>query len=85
MQSTAPRQVGFTRGYWGQARGKKRYAWESWTRLKNLLSQNADKVETVINKAGEFVDEQTQGNYSDAIHKLHDAASNVVGMSDQQS
>lgn len=54
-------------------------------KVKNLLSQNADKVETVINKAGEFVDEQTQGNYSDAIHKLYDAASNVVGMSDQQS
>lgn len=54
-------------------------------KVKNLLSQNADKVETVINKAGEFVDEQTQGNYSDAIHKLHDAVSNVVGMSDQQS
>lgn len=36
-------------------------------KVKNLLSQNADKVETVINKAGEFVDEQTQGNYSDAI------------------
>lgn len=54
-------------------------------KVKNLLSQNADKVETVINKAGEFVDEQTQGNYSDAIHKLPDAASNVVGMSDQQS
>lgn len=53
-------------------------------KVKNLLSQNADKVETVINKAGEFVDEQTQGNYSDAIHKLQDAA-NVVGMSDQQS
>lgn len=54
-------------------------------KVNNLLSQNADKVETVINKAGEFVDEQTQGNYSDAIHKLQDAASNVVGMSDQQS
>lgn len=54
-------------------------------KVKNLLSQNADKVETVINKAGEFVDEQTQGNYSGAIHKLQDAASNVVGMSDQQS
>lgn len=54
-------------------------------KVKNLLSQNADKVETVINKAGEFVDEQTQCNYSDAIHKLQDAASNVVGMSDQQS
>ncbi|CMO70382.1 Antitoxin Rv0909/MT0933 [Mycobacterium tuberculosis] len=25
-------------------------------KVKNLLSQNADKVETVINKAGEFVD-----------------------------
>lgn len=54
-------------------------------KVKNLLSQNADKVETVINKAGEFVDEQPQGNYSDAIHKLQDAASNVVGMRDQQS
>ncbi|MEQ0763349.1 antitoxin [Mycobacterium tuberculosis] len=38
-------------------------------KVKNLLSQNADKVETVINKAGESVDEQTQGNHSDAIHE----------------
>ncbi|MEQ0645343.1 antitoxin [Mycobacterium tuberculosis] len=50
-----------------------------------MLSQNADKVETVINKAGEFVDEQTQGNYSDAIHKPQDAPATSSAWSDQQS
>ncbi|OBF04123.1 MULTISPECIES: antitoxin [unclassified Mycobacterium] len=41
-------------------------------KAKELLSQNADKVETVIDKAGEFVDDKTQGKYSDTIHKVQD-------------
>jgi nitrogen-specific signal transduction histidine kinase len=54
-------------------------------KAKDLLSQNADKVETAINKAGEFVDEKTQGKYSDTIHKVQEEAKKVVDTGDQQS
>lgn len=37
-------------------------------KAKDLLSQNAEKVETVVDKAGVFVDGKTQGKYSDTIH-----------------
>ncbi|BBY02569.1 antitoxin [Mycobacterium seoulense] len=43
-------------------------------KAKELLSQNADKVETAIDKAGEFVDDKTQGKYSDTIHKVQEQA-----------
>jgi nitrogen-specific signal transduction histidine kinase len=52
-------------------------------KAKDLLSQNADKVETAIDKAGEFVDEKTQGKYTDTIHKVQDEAKKVVGTGDQ--
>jgi MT0933-like antitoxin protein len=48
-------------------------------KAKDLLAQNADKVETVIDKAGEFVDEKTQGKYADAIHKVRDEAKKATG------
>jgi MT0933-like antitoxin protein len=50
---------------------------------KDLLSQNADKVETAINKAGDFVDEKTQGKYTDTIHKVQEEAKKVVDSGDQ--
>ena len=43
-------------------------------KAKDLLAQNADKVETAIDKAGEFVDEKTQGKYTDTIHKVQEEA-----------
>jgi MT0933-like antitoxin protein len=52
-------------------------------KAKDLLSQNADKVETAINKAGEFVDEKTQGKYTDTIHKVQEEAKKVVDTGDQ--
>ena len=51
-------------------------------KAKELLSQNADKIETAIDKAGEFVDDKTQGKYSDTIHKVADEAKKVVGSDD---
>jgi len=48
-------------------------------KAKNLLSQNADKVEMAIDKAGEFVDDKTQGKYSDTIHKVQEEAKKVAG------
>jgi hypothetical protein len=51
-------------------------------KAKDLLAQNADKVETAIDKAGEFVDQQTQGKYSDTIHKVQEQAKKVTGPGD---
>jgi MT0933-like antitoxin protein len=48
-------------------------------KAKDLLAQNADKVETAIDKAGEFVDEKTKGNYTDAIHKVQEEAKKAAG------
>jgi hypothetical protein len=41
-------------------------------KAKELLSQNADKVEMAIDKAGEFVDDKTQGKYSDTLHQVQE-------------
>ena len=46
------------------------------------MAQNADKVETAIDKAGEFVDDKTQGKYSDTIHKVQDEAKKAAGSGD---
>jgi len=54
-------------------------------KAKDLLAQNADKVGTAIDKAGEFVDEKTQGKYSDTIHKVQEEAKKVVDTGDQQN
>ncbi|WP_301149948.1 antitoxin [Mycobacterium simiae] len=43
-------------------------------KAKDLLAQHADQVETAIEKAGEFVDDKTQGKYSDTIHKVQEEA-----------
>lgn len=48
-------------------------------KAKDLLSQHADKVETAIDKAGEFVDEKTQGKYSDTIHQVQVQAKKAAG------
>ena len=58
-------------------------------KAKDLLSQNADKVEMAIDKAGEFVDDKTQGKYSDIIHKVQEEAkkaadSAAAGVEDDQ-
>lgn len=46
---------------------------------KDLLVRHADKVETAINKAGEFVDDKTQGKYTDTIHKVQEQAIKAAG------
>jgi hypothetical protein len=57
-------------------------------KAKDLLSQNAEKVEAAIDKAGDFVDEKTQGKFSDTIHKVQEEAKKVTGSAgkdDQQN
>jgi MT0933-like antitoxin protein len=43
-------------------------------KAKDLLSQNADKVEQAIDKAGDIVDEKTKGKYSSVVDQVQDAA-----------
>ncbi|KWX60228.1 antitoxin [Mycobacterium sp. NAZ190054] len=47
-------------------------------KAKNLLSKNADKVDTVIDKAGDLVDKKTQGKYASTVDKVQDAAKKAV-------
>ena len=57
-------------------------------KAKDLLSQNAGTVGEAIDKAGEFVDDKTQGKYTDTIHKVQEEAKKVAGSEgtgDQQS
>jgi hypothetical protein len=43
-------------------------------KAKDLLSKNADKVEQVIDKAGDIVDQKTKGKYTGTVDKVQDAA-----------
>jgi hypothetical protein len=46
--------------------------------LKNLVSKNADKVETAIDKVGDAVDKKTGDKYKGAVDKAQDAAKKAV-------
>jgi len=47
-------------------------------KVKDLLSRNAEKVDTAIDKAGEIVDTKTQGKYTDKVDKVQEAAKKAV-------
>ena len=47
-------------------------------KVKDLLSKNADKVDTAIDKAGDVVDQKTQGKYADKVDKVQEAAKKAV-------
>jgi hypothetical protein len=51
-------------------------------KVKGVLSENADKVDAAIDKAGDIVDERTQGKFKDTVDKVQDAAKKAV---DEQS
>jgi hypothetical protein len=54
-------------------------------KVKNLLARNADKVDTVIDKAGDIVDKKTQGKYTSTVDKVQDAAKNAVDKSNPKT
>ncbi len=54
-------------------------------KAKDLLSKNADKVDQAIEKAGDFVDDKTEGKYADTVDKVQDAAKKAVDKSDPES
>ena len=43
-------------------------------KVKDLASKNADKVDKVIDKAGDLVDKKTQGKYAGQVDKVQEAA-----------
>jgi MT0933-like antitoxin protein len=51
-------------------------------KAKELLAQNAETVGQAIDKAGEFVDDKTQGKYTDTIHKVQEEAKKAAGSED---
>ncbi len=53
-------------------------------KVKNLVARNADKVDTVIDKAGDVVDKKTQGKYTSTVDKGADAAKKAVDKSNPQ-
>jgi hypothetical protein len=54
-------------------------------KAKELLSENADKVNTAIDKAGDVVDEKTDGKYADTVDKVQDAAKKALSEGDEQN
>jgi MT0933-like antitoxin protein len=54
-------------------------------KIKSLASKNADKVETAIDKAGDIVDQKTQGKYASQVSKVQDAAKKAVDKSDPKT
>ena len=43
-------------------------------KIKGLVGKNTDKVDTVIEKAGDLVDKKTQGKYAEQVDKVQEAA-----------
>ena len=41
---------------------------------KDLAAENSDKIDDVVEKAGDFIDNKTGGKYSDKIDKVQEAA-----------
>jgi antitoxin protein of toxin-antitoxin system len=54
-------------------------------KVKGLVAQNADKVDTAIDKAGEIVDKKTQGKYTSHVDKVQDAAKKAVDKTNPQT
>jgi nucleosome binding factor SPN SPT16 subunit len=47
-------------------------------KAKDLLAQNADTVNSAIEKAGDFVDEKTDGKFSGVVDSAQEAAKNAL-------
>ena len=47
-------------------------------KAKEVLHENAEKVEAAIDKAGDIIDEKTQGKFKDTVDKVQDAAKSAV-------
>ena len=53
-------------------------------KIKDLLSKNADKVDSAIDKAGDIVDQKTKGKYAQQVDKVQEAAKKAVDGTQEQ-
>jgi hypothetical protein len=54
-------------------------------KLKDLASKNKGAVDTAIEKAGDVVDQKTQGKYAQQVDKVQDAAKKAVDKTPPQN
>jgi hypothetical protein len=47
-------------------------------KVKNLFNQNADKVDSAIDKGGDFIDAKTGGKFSEHVDKGQNVANDAV-------
>ena len=47
-------------------------------KAKETISENVDKVEAAIDKAGDLIDAKTGGKFFEAVDKVQDAAHSAV-------
>ncbi|MCJ0891785.1 antitoxin [Rhodococcus sp. ARC_M12] len=45
---------------------------------KDLAAENSDKIDDVVEKAGDFIDNKTGGKYADKIDKVQEAAKKAI-------
>ncbi|CAB4901480.1 MAG: antitoxin [Rhodococcus sp.] len=45
---------------------------------KDLAAENADKIDDVVEKAGDLIDNKTGGKYADKIDKVQEAAKKAI-------
>ncbi|MFC8178553.1 MULTISPECIES: antitoxin [Nocardiaceae] len=45
---------------------------------KELAAENSDKIEDVVDKAGDFIDDKTGGKYADKVDKVQEAAKKAI-------
>ena len=53
-------------------------------KAKDLLGDNSDKVHDAVEKAGDVVDEKTDGKYADHVDTAQEKAKDLLGGGDQQ-
>jgi hypothetical protein len=54
-------------------------------KVKSLLAKNDDKVDSAIDKAGDIVDQKTQGKYTQQVDKVQEAAKKAVDKTPPQN
>jgi hypothetical protein len=54
-------------------------------KLKNLASKNKGAIDSAIDKAGDVVDQKTQGKYAQHVDKAQDAAKKAVDKTPPQN
>ena len=54
-------------------------------KVKDLVSKNKGAVDTAIDKAGDIVDQKTQGKYAGQVDKVAEAAKKAVDKTNPQT